>query len=91
MPEGPAAPRPRRGVLLTVDIGNSDTVVGRFRDGARDGFWRLTSRGLTGDEAWLWLTAVLGPAPGARPDGAVLCSVVPGLTGPWAQDRKSVV
>ena len=27
-----------------MDIGNSDTVAGRFRGAVLDGFWRLTSQ-----------------------------------------------
>jgi type III pantothenate kinase len=85
VPERRVRPRPVRGTLLTVDIGNSDTVVGRFRGAALDGFWRVTSRPLTHDEAWLTLSMLLGPAArGDRPRGAVLCSVVPALTAPWA-------
>jgi type III pantothenate kinase len=65
-----------------VDIGNSDTVVGRFRGARLDGFWRLTSRALTADEAAMMLGLATGAA---RPGGAVLCSVVPGLTAAWSE------
>ncbi len=94
MPERRARTRPvRRGDLVAVDIGNSDTVVGRFRGAALDGFGRLTSGRLTADEAALTLDLVLGHGcaratggpPGARPRGAVLCSVVPNLTLVWAE------
>jgi len=93
VPERRAHPRPARGSdLVTVDIGNSDTVVGRFRGGALAGFWRLTSSRLTADEATLMLDLVLGHGcvraagkPPARPGGAVLCSVVPNLTLVWAE------
>jgi type III pantothenate kinase len=44
---------------VAVDIGNSDTVVGRFQGGRLDGFWRLTSGRLTGDEAVLVLDRLL--------------------------------
>ncbi len=69
--------------LLAVDIGNSDTVAGRFRGAALDGFWRLTSGRLTADEALLLLERILGGGRGARPRAAVLCSVVPNLTTAW--------
>lgn len=78
-----AAPKAPR-VLIAVDIGNSETVVGRFRGASLDGFWRLTSTRATGDEIGLRLVSLLGRGGAARADGAVLCSVVPALTSPWA-------
>ncbi len=72
--------------LLTVDIGNSDTVVGLFRGARLAGFWRLTSGRLTADEATLLVRHVLREGPrGAAPRGAVLCSVVPRLTPAWGE------
>jgi type III pantothenate kinase len=76
--------------LLTVDIGNSDTVAGRFRGAALDGFWRLTSGRLTADEAVLLLERILGGGRAARPRGAVLCSVVPNLTLAWSEALERV-
>jgi type III pantothenate kinase len=76
--------------LVTVDIGNSDTVVGRFRGDGLDGFWRLTSGRMTSDEVALLLALLLGSrgaprgAIRSRP-AAVLCSVVPNLTPAWAE------
>lgn len=104
MPERRARTRPaRRGDLVAVDIGNSDTVVGRFHGAALDGFWRLTSGRLTADEAALTLDLLLGHgcARGtdategtrrgrARPAAAVLCSVVPNLTLVWAEALERV-
>ena len=74
--------------LVAVDIGNSDTVVGRFRGKALEGFWRLTSGRLTADEVALLLGSLLGgrrtaAAAGRSRAGAVLCSVVPNLTPAW--------
>jgi len=84
VPERRVRPRPGRGDgLLTVDIGNSDTVVGRFRGARLDGFWRLTSGRLTADEAAFLLERALGRRP--WPGGAVLCSVVPNLTPVWCE------
>ena len=74
--------------LLAVDVGNSDTVVGLFGGEALRGFWRLTSRPMTADEARLrieQLARSLDPAEPPPADGAVLCSVVPALTLPWAE------
>ena len=86
-PAPSSAPR-RRGkrgadVLLAVDVGNSEITLGRFRGDALDGFWRLTSMRLTADEIQLQLTGLLGDM-GSLKTAAVLCSVVPALTFPWA-------
>jgi len=74
--------------LVAVDIGNSDTVVGLFHGAALRGFWQLTSGRMTADEVQLQIEGlarrVKGPGRG-RPAGAVLCSVVPALTQPWAE------
>ena len=81
---GRAAASRRSRTLVAVDIGNSDVVVGRF-DGARlDGFWRLSSTRATADEIALTLRALLREGVPAE-SGAVLCSVVPALTGAWAE------
>jgi type III pantothenate kinase len=95
VPERRARRRPSRpgSGLLTVDIGNSDTVVGLFRGARLAGFWRLTSGRLTADEAMLLLDYALGAGGGARRTprgrgvaaGAVLCSVVPRLTPAWSE------
>ncbi len=95
MPERDRSRRPgRAGELVAVDIGNSDTVVGRFRGAELDGFWRLTSGRRTADEATMLLAHLLGRdaagparpprARAGRPAGAVLCSVVPNLTPAWS-------
>jgi type III pantothenate kinase len=84
------APAGRGSQLLTVDIGNSDTVVGRFRGAALAGFWRLTSGRVTADEVALLLEQLLGRGRAARPRGAVLCSVVPDLTLAWSQALERV-
>ena len=73
--------------LLAVDVGNSDTVVGMFAGRELAGFWRFTSRAATADEIALRLES-LGRVhrwPRERAPGAVLCSVVPALTLPWAE------
>ena len=77
--------------LITVDVGNSDTVVGWFLGDQLRGFWRLTSTRMTADEIELLLAAlarsreVAGDRAGGRVGGAVLCSVVPSLTAAWAE------
>ena len=83
MPERRVGRRTGGSGLLTVDIGNSDTVVGLFRGARLAGFWRLTSGRLTADEAMMLLAHALGR--GSRARGAVLCSVVPRLTPAWSE------
>jgi len=74
--------------LLAVDIGNSETVVGRFRGESLDGFWRLTSGRNTADELRLVLEALVKT--GASGSGSIVCSVVPSLTGPWSDALHAV-
>ena len=78
--------------LIAVDVGNSETVVGIFQGKELAGFWRLTSARHTADEVLLRLESLFGrsardgtPPGAAMPRGAVLCSVAPSLTRPWAQ------
>ena len=73
--------------LLAVDIGNSETTVGRFVGRDLDGFWRLTSGRHTADEVRYILEALLKvPAAGW---GSILCSVVPALTKPWSDALRA--
>jgi type III pantothenate kinase len=89
-PKPAAAPTRATGSLIAVDVGNSETVVGLFRGTELATHWRLTSGRATADEVSLTLDALLrraggdAAAPGFRP-GAVLCSVAPSLTQPWAE------
>jgi type III pantothenate kinase len=82
--------RPRRGPsaspdapLVVVDVGNTDTVVGRFVQGQLEESWRITSSRTTADEVRLALEGMLRT--GAAGSGSVLCSVVPSLTRHWSQ------
>src|SRR6476646_6965711 len=83
--KAPLKARPPR-ALMTVDVGNSETVVGWFRGRELDGFWRLTSGRQTADEIEIVLQGLLRSrlSHSAR-SGAVLCSVVPALTLPWTE------
>jgi type III pantothenate kinase len=78
---GPGAPAE----LVVVDVGNSETVVGRMRGREVLRAWRLTSGRMTADEVALQLHTLLDRN-GARGTklGAVLCSVAPSLTLAWA-------
>jgi type III pantothenate kinase len=69
-------------MLLTVDVGNSETVVGLFQGKELVHHWRLTSsRRQTGDELGVLLVTVLGSVGvGAeRVEGIAVSSVVPEL------------
>jgi len=74
---GPAVP------LIAVDVGNTDTVVGRFEGAGLEESWRVTSGRTTADALRLLLAAMLD----SRGAGAasVVCSVVPALTAPWLE------
>ncbi len=90
VPRGAARPRPatraaRPAGLVAVDVGNSDTVVGLFTGAELVGFWRFTSRAATADELGLRLDALARAHRWSRSLGAVLCSVAPVLTLPWAR------
>lgn len=74
--------------LLAVDIGNSETTVGRFHGPDVEEFWRLTSGRTTADELRLQLEALVRS--GAAGWGSVICSVVPALTGPWTEALRRV-
>lgn len=67
--------------LLVVDVGNSETVIGRFAGADLVSHWRIGSRPRTADEVWLLLRS-LGEGEGGdfRSQASVLCSVVPGAT-----------
>lgn len=78
--------------LIAVDVGNSETVVGRFAGGDLERFWRLTSGRATADEIRLTLRALLSEdgGLGSTPAGAVVCSVAPQLTLAWIQALEAI-
>jgi len=86
-----ASLRPRRVQapvpLITVDVGNSETTVGRFMGAELEGFWRLTSGRNTADELRLTVDALLRTS--ATGWGSVVCSVVPGLTPAWSEALRA--
>src|SRR5262249_31027756 len=79
---GPTAP------LIAVDVGNTDTVVGRFRGAELEESWRLTSGRRTADELALSLESMLKTR--AAGSASVLCSVVPALTPLWTAALNEV-
>ncbi len=69
-------------MLLAVDIGNSNIVVGVFRGDSLSVHWRInTEISRTADEYGALLAGLFSSAGITRPDidGAIVCSVVPGL------------
>jgi type III pantothenate kinase len=74
--------------LVAVDVGNTETVVGRFRGAELEDSWRLTSGRTTSDELRLLLMSMFdSDVSGAQ---SVLCSVVPALTLPWKDALRTV-
>ena len=74
--------------LIAVDVGNTETSVGRFMGAELEESWRVTSGRTTPDELRLSLEAMLKT--GAAGCASVLCSVVPALTQPWAEALRAV-
>ncbi len=64
-------------MILAVDVGNTNTVIGAFEGEAL--LWKLRLRSLerTSDEWWLLLREVLKD----RVEGAIVSSVVPSISG----------
>jgi type III pantothenate kinase len=73
-------------MILTVDIGNTETMLGLFEEYEPLDSWRLsTERQRTGDELFLQVSALLtahesGPM---RPERIIIASVVPELDRAW--------
>ena len=72
-------------MLLVLDVGNTQTVMGLYNGDELTGHWRLTTtRERTADELRMWVKGML-ELEGFHPDevrGVALSSVVPALTGP---------
>ena len=81
-------------MLLVLDVGNTQTVMGLFDGDAMVGHWRLTTtRERTADELRMWLKGML-ELEGFRPadvHGIALSSVVPALTAPLRDVSRLVV
>jgi len=75
-------------MLLAVDVGNTQTVVGLFEDDVLVGNWRVSSDpSITADELAVKLSGLLGMAGRARADvtNVIVGSVVPRLTDAWVE------
>jgi type III pantothenate kinase len=73
-------------VILAIDVGNTETVVGLFDGEVLVRSWRLaTERGRTADELALLLRGLLAGdgLEGRHPERAVVASVVPVLDRAW--------
>lgn len=68
-------------MLLTVDVGNTQTVLGLYQDETLTGHWRVaTDRNRTGDELGVLLGGLLDPD---SVEGICLSSTVPALVREW--------
>lgn len=76
-------------MILAVDIGNTETMLGLFEARDERATWRLaTERRRTGDEIALLIRGLIGAELGAAPwpvTRGVIASVVPPLDRPWTQ------
>ncbi|MDR3255842.1 MAG: type III pantothenate kinase [Synergistaceae bacterium] len=71
-------------MLLVLDIGNTNIVVGVFDGDSLTGHWRLSSSDRTSDEAGILLRSlVFREGLSDAVDGAILSSVVPRLEEVW--------
>ncbi|PKQ16232.1 MAG: pantothenate kinase [Actinobacteria bacterium HGW-Actinobacteria-7] len=75
-------------MLLAVDVGNTQTVLGLFEGNELDGHWRISTRGsLAADELRVQVGGLLAldGRTWADVSQVVLCSVVPPLTLAWEE------
>lgn len=73
-------------MILAVDVGNTETLIGLFRGREVERSWRIsTQRHPTGDEMAIYLKALLAEAPETARDidRAVISSVVPAIDRSW--------
>jgi len=70
-------------MIITIDIGNTNVVIGIYEGSQLRAHWRLSSQtGRTSDECWIILSALLRASgiETAQLSGAAISSVVPNLT-----------
>ena len=79
-------------VLLAVDVGNTNTVLGLYEGDVLARHWRLTTRrDATSDEIALSVEGLLsGLKTKARPDHVIVASVVPSLKFPMRQAFRQI-
>ncbi|MDD5492731.1 MAG: type III pantothenate kinase, partial [bacterium] len=82
-------------MLLAIDIGNTNVVVGIFRANTLVANWRFTTdHRRTDDEYGLELTGLINGtllAGDREITGAIIASVVPSLTDVWVQVCRKYV
>ena len=79
-------------MLLAIDVGNTQTVIGVYREAALVGMWRVaTNKSHTADEVRIKLLPLFESAglSFAEVRGAALASVVPQLTQAWCAGAAS--
>lgn len=78
-------------MLLVLDIGNTNIVVGLFEGDTLKGHWRLSTLDRTEDEAGLLLLELLKEncIPHDGVEGAILSSVVPRLEEVWRDATRA--
>lgn len=70
--------------LLAVDVGNTVTKFGVFRQDELAGTWEVTTADrLTADEAWAQAARAIDMLGAPDPDSAILSCVVPSLADVW--------
>lgn len=80
-------------MILTIDVGNTETVVGLFAEQKPIDCWRLsTDRKRTADEYAFFLRTNLGQIAGGAgiPPRAIMASVVPVLERVWEETCRSL-
>ncbi|MCG8468684.1 MAG: type III pantothenate kinase [Gemmatimonadetes bacterium] len=71
-------------MILTIDIGNTETVLGAFEDATPERTWRLaTERRRTGDELAMTVRGLVSASELPLPERVVIASVVPALNRAW--------
>lgn len=78
-------------MLLVLDIGNTNTVIGMFEGDRLRGHWRFSSLERTSDEAGLLLQNLLDShrVPRDHIKGTILSSVVPRLEEVWHEALRN--
>ena len=82
------------GVLLAVDVGNTNTVLGIYEGRELTRHWRLTTRReATSDEIALSVQGLLSSEPrqGEKPSEVIVANVVPSLKFPIRQALRHIV